>query len=96
MYLMTAWLELETLVVKLFAVVVSYYLHIIMFSYDTPMPLPLSIRYLDKLCWNRAEIMLTKPRVRKLTDVFLQKRELYNYDSSKRLSNIYQTSRFLF
>jgi len=50
MYLMTAWHELETLVVKLFTVVVSYYLHISMFSYDTPMPLPLSIRYLDKLC----------------------------------------------
>jgi len=50
MYLMTAWHELGTLVVKLFAVVVSYYIHIIMISYDTPMPLPLSIRYLDKLC----------------------------------------------
>jgi 1,4-dihydroxy-2-naphthoate octaprenyltransferase len=59
--MMTEWLASAILVVMLFAVVVSLVTYTKSCFVVILMPLPLSIRYLDKLYQNHAEIMITKP-----------------------------------
>jgi 1,4-dihydroxy-2-naphthoate octaprenyltransferase len=59
--MMTEWLASAILVVMLFAVVFSLVTYTKSCLVVILMPLPLSIRYLDKLYQNHAEIMITNP-----------------------------------
>jgi 1,4-dihydroxy-2-naphthoate octaprenyltransferase len=67
MYMMTEWLASAILVVMLFAVVVSLVTYTKSCLVGILMPLPLSIRNLDKLYQNHAKIIIAKPSAKNVT-----------------------------